>query len=147
MEYMTTGDKGPVCSIAGLLLFGLRPKKFLSQAGIEWAVFPGTEKDYDTRDRATLDDPLVALWDRQGEQREDGLLDLLLNKLSQHSSREQLSKDGLTRTIQWDFAPEAVREAIINACIHRDWTRPSDIEVALYCDRLEVISPGPLPTA
>jgi ATP-dependent DNA helicase RecG len=106
---------------------------------------PGTAKDYDTRDRASLDGPLVALWDKLGEQREDGLLDLLLNKIRQHASREQLSKDGLTRIILWDFAPEAVRESIINACIHRDWTRPSDIEVALYSDRLEVISPGPLP--
>lgn len=147
MEYMTNGDKGPVCSIAGILLFGLRPKKYLAQAGIEWVVFPGQDKDYDTRDRATLDGPLVALWDKQGEQREEGLFDLLLNKIRQHASREQLSKDGLTRTIQWDFAPEAVREAIINACIHRDWTRPSDVEIALYCDRLEVISPGPLPNS
>ena len=147
MEYMAGGEKGPVCSIAGLLLFGRRPKKYLSQAGIEWIVFPGTEKDYDTRDRVTLDGPLVALWDKQGEQIEDGLLDMLLQKIRQHASRELLSKDGLTRKIQWDFAPEALREATINACIHRDWTRPSDIEAALYADRLEIVSPGSLPNS
>ena len=145
LEFMAAGDKGPACSIAGLVLFGRRPKRYLSQAGIEWVVFPGNEKNYDTRDRATLDGPLVALWDRQGEQIEEGLLDLLLNKIRQHASREQLSKDGLTRTVVWDFAPEAIRETIINACVHRDWTRPSDIEAALYQDRLEIISPGPLP--
>ena len=147
MEYMAAGEKGPVCSIAGLLLFGRRPKKYLAQAGIEWVVFPGTEKDYDTRDRATLDGPLVALWDKQGEQIEDGLLDMLLNKIRQHASREHLPEGGLTRKIQWDFSPEALREAAINACIHRDWTRPSDIEAALYRDRLEIVSPGPLPNS
>ena len=147
MEYMATGDKGPVCSIAGLLLFGRRPRKYLPQAGIEWVVFPGKEKDYDTRDRATLDGPLAALWDKNGEQIEDGLLDLLFNRIRQHTSQEKLLENNLTRIIQWDFAPEAVREAVINACIHRDWTRPSDIEVSLYNDRLEIVSPGALPNS
>ena len=147
MEYMATGDKGPVCSIAGLLLFGRRPRKYLPQAGIEWVVFPGKEKDYDTRDRATLDGPLAALWDKNGEQIEDGLLDLLFNRIRQHTSQEKLLENNLTRIIQWDFAPEAVREAVINACIHRDWTRPSDIEVSLYNDRLEIVSPGSLPNS
>ena len=33
---------------------------------------------------------------------------------------------------------------MINALVHRDWTRSVDIEVGLYEDRLEVISPGGL---
>ncbi|MDM8524546.1 ATP-binding protein [Desulfococcaceae bacterium HSG8] len=146
MEYMTEHENtGALCTIAGLVLFGRRPRKFLRQAGLEWTVFPGIEKDYDTRDRATLDKPLVALWDSQGEPAEDGLLELLMSKVRQHASREELAQNQLTRTIQWDFSPEAVREAAINAFVHRDWTRPSDVEVALYSDRMEVISPGPLP--
>ena len=41
---------------------------------------------------------------------------------------------------------EAVREAVVNALVHRDYLMGStDIELALYADRLEVISPGRLP--
>ncbi|GEM_PF-6099225 len=71
------GDK-PLCTVAGLVLFGRGPKRFLTQAGLEWA---GNEKDYDTKDRALLDGPLVGLWDEFGEQTEDGLLDLLMSKV------------------------------------------------------------------
>ncbi|QTA91967.1 RNA-binding domain-containing protein [Desulfonema magnum] len=146
MEYMTVHEgSDPLCTIAGLLLFGHRPGRFLRQAGLEWVVFPGTEKDYDTRDRASLDGPLVALWDEHGEQTEQGLLELLMSKVRQHASREKLAENQLTRMIEWDFAPEAVREAVINAFVHRDWTRPADVEISLYSDRMEVISPGPLP--
>lgn len=145
LEYMSDQKEPPPCTIGGLLLFGRKPKRFLLQAGVEWVVFPEREKDYDTRDRATLDGPLVALWDHQGEQIEDGLLDMLMSKVRQHASREELAENHLTRVLRWDFAPEAVREAIINAFTHRDWTRPTDIEVSLYRDRMEIISPGALP--
>ena len=37
---------------------------------------------------------------------------------------------------------EAVREVMINALAHRDWTRFVDIEITSYSNRLEVISPG-----
>ena len=39
---------------------------------------------------------------------------------------------------------EAIREIVINALVHRDWTRSVDIEVGFYEDRMEVISPGGL---
>jgi ATP-dependent DNA helicase RecG len=41
---------------------------------------------------------------------------------------------------------DAVREAVVNAVAHRDYAREgTDIEVSLYSDRLEVVSPGRLP--
>ncbi len=39
------GDE-PVCTIAGLLLFGYRPRRYLRQAGIRLMVFEGKDKDY-----------------------------------------------------------------------------------------------------
>ncbi len=146
MELMTDGGGDePRCTIAGLVLFGRKPRKHLHQAGIEWVVFTGTEKGYDTLDRATLDGPLVGLWDEMGEQIEDGILEGAMGKLRQHASREGLSENFLTRRITWDYAPEAVREALLNAFAHRDWTRPTDVEAALFTDRLEIVSPGALP--
>ena len=145
MEYMTeTGATGVVATIAGLILFGRNPKRYLYQAGLSWTVFPSLEKDYNAKDRATLDAPLVALWDKTG-QVEDGLLDLVISKMRQHASKEVLAENHLTRKIVWDFDQGAVREALINAFVHRDWTRPTDIEMSLFSDRLEIVSPGALP--
>ena len=146
MEYMTKPDSTPpVCTIAGLVLFGRQPKRYLYQAGLMWSVFAGRDKDYDARDRATLDGPLVGLWDDRGLLQEDGLLDMVMSKVRQHASREGLGDNYLTRKVTWDFSPEAVREAVLNAFAHRDWSRPADIEVSLYENRMEIVSPGALP--
>jgi ATP-dependent DNA helicase RecG len=40
---------------------------------------------------------------------------------------------------------DALREAIVNALIHRKYSIPGPIKVALYDDRLEVFSPGAFP--
>ncbi len=36
---------------------------------------------------------------------------------------------------------------MVNALAHRDWTRFVDIEIGIYSDKLEVISPGALPNS
>ena len=41
---------------------------------------------------------------------------------------------------------EAFREAIANAIIHRDWDVNSYIQIAMHADRIEIMSPGGLPT-
>jgi len=45
----------------------------------------------------------------------------------------------------WDYPLEAIRESIINAVCHRDYTMPSNTEVRIYDDRLTIWSPGSLP--
>ena len=45
----------------------------------------------------------------------------------------------------WEYPLEALREAVINAVCHRDYTAPSNTEVRIYDDRLIVWSPGGLP--
>jgi ATP-dependent DNA helicase RecG len=47
----------------------------------------------------------------------------------------------------WFYPYEALRELLINALAHRDWSRFVDVEIAGYRDRLEIISPGSLPNA
>ena len=41
---------------------------------------------------------------------------------------------------------EAFREAIANALIHREWDVDSHIRVSMFDDRIEVVSPGGLPS-
>ncbi len=45
----------------------------------------------------------------------------------------------------WDYPLEAIRESIINAVCHRDYTMPSNTEVRIYDDRLAIWNPGGLP--
>lgn len=50
----------------------------------------------------------------------------------------------MSREWRWRYPFEAVREAVVNAVTHRDWTRYEEIEVVGYADRMEIPSPGAL---
>ena len=50
------------------------------------------------------------------------------------------------RQDRWEYPLEAIREALTNAVVHRDYAiQGSDIKVAIFDDMLEITSPGPLP--
>jgi len=50
------------------------------------------------------------------------------------------------RKDRWEYPLEAIREAVVNAIIHRDYSfTGKDIKVAIFDDMLEITSPGPLP--
>lgn len=53
---------------------------------------------------------------------------------------------GLQRTDTLEIPEAALREALINAVIHRDYTNPGrDIKVGIYDDLVNIVSPGGLP--
>lgn len=160
-------DRGRVMpSVGGLLLFGLRPKRFLPQSGITAVAYTGTEKDYDAKaGPRTLRGPIVSLFPDatlrggmpgglsmpRGFSEADGAVETgiiaeALDFVRRNSEvRAWIHPDG-TRRERWDYPLEAVREALVNAVAHRDYgITVVDIELALYADRLEVISPGRLP--
>lgn len=57
---LTAEDRGrSMPSAGGLLLFGLKPNRFLPQSGISAVAYSGTDKDYDAKARATLRGPVV----------------------------------------------------------------------------------------
>jgi len=139
----------PAASIAGLMLFGYLPRKFLRQAGIGVMVFNGPDKDYQAQLDETLDGPMVGRWKKTGDEVRrlitPGVIEDFLRMIRPYISEETgVIEDQLRRDRIWRYPVEAVREVIVNALAHRDWTRSVDIEVAVYSDRLEVISPGAL---
>ena len=149
LGFMTeTGVATPVCTIAGLVLFGRTPRHFLRQAGVRWMAFNGRDKSYQALDDTILDGPLVGRFDSQGGSRElieRGLIEDLMDRMQPFISvEEEKLAEGLRRQRTWRYPPEALREAIINALAHRDWTRALEVEVVSYTDRLEVLSPGAL---
>ncbi|NKJ47218.1 transcriptional regulator [Burkholderia sp. SG-MS1] len=150
LGFMVGRPDGPaVCTIAGLVLFGRSPRRCLRYAGIRWMSFAGDTKDYQAQDDTVLDGPLVALWEgAPGAGRhivEDGLLERLIDRMRPFISEEGREiNDGLRRESTYRYPSDAVREAILNALVHRDWTRSMEVEVVNYSDRLEVTSPGAL---
>jgi len=136
----------PVCSAAGLLLFGKNPNRLLPQAGITAVAYKGVEKEYATPQR--IRGPLLGRFAEVGGQLEllePGVIDRAMLFVERYASdTEEL--DGAVRVERWHYPREAVREAIVNAVAHRDYLLgATDIELAIYANRLEIISPGRLP--
>jgi len=44
-----------------------------------------------------------------------------------------------------EYPPEAIWEIVVNAVIHRDYSVSDDVQVLIYDNRIEVLSPGKLP--
>ncbi len=47
--------------------------------------------------------------------------------------------------VAYELPPDVVREAIVNAVAHRDYTSNGSVQVMLFADRLEIWNPGTLP--
>lgn len=132
-------------SVAGLLLFGENPNRRLPQAGITAVAFAGAEKGYDTVDEERIRGPLASLVSKRGAVQEKGVIDHAVDFAQRNMGSTAWLESGRRRRKK-AFPPDAVREAVVNAVVHRDYAREgTDIEVSLYDDRLEVISPGRLP--
>ena len=137
-------DAAPV-TVAGLLLFGTNPSRFLPQSGIDAAAYAGSEKDYAARERAEMRGPLVPLFGAEGIL-ESGLVERAVEFVRRNTTVSAFLEDGARRVEQWTYPEEAVREAVVNALVHRDYLLSgTTIEISIYEDRLEIISPGRLP--
>ena len=132
------------CAYAGIVLFAREPRRRMPQAGIRLLMFPGTDMDYDATLDEVLDIPFVGLKERREKDFiEQSLPNRVLSYLQPHISKERL--EGMQRRRHWDYPTEVIRELLVNAFAHRDWTRPTDVQLSVFADRLEVHSPGSLP--
>ncbi len=117
---------------AGLLLFGKEPQKWLPQAEITVARYTGMYMT-DAFSRADIKGALP----EQARRAEAFVL-------------ENISKDvhidALQRDEKYLYPLTAVREVIVNALAHRDYSiRGDQIRLLLFANRLECYSPGRLP--
>ena len=142
-EFLAEDDPQPG-TVAGLVLFGNNPSRFLPQAKIDAAAYFGSVKDYAAKERRTLRGPLVSLKGVDGSVLEPGLVEQAVEFVRRNIQTVHL-EGGIRRQERWDYPVEVVREVIVNAVVHRDYLlSSSDIELSVYSDRLEVISPGRL---
>ena len=146
-EIMVEGDYEDYVTVSGMLLFGKNPNRFLRQAGIDAVAFPGTEKDYAMKERTSLRGAMTPLFNKAGDMLvEPGLVEQAVYFIRRNTRVIAVLEDGARRVEKWTYPEDAIREAIVNALIHRDYfLGNTDIELAIYSDRLEIISPGRLP--
>ncbi len=141
-------EPGGLCTVAGLVLFGKRPRQYLKQAGLRVFVFNGEDKEYEARLDLIIDAPIVGRWDiaKSGKNIiDEGLIEKFIAQIEPFISKEPNKVDeNFRRKREWFYPFDAVREVLVNALAHRDWTRFVDIEIGVYSNRMEVISPGTL---
>lgn len=117
---------------AGMLLFARRVEARYPQAELTLVHYKGRDMA-DAFEREDVRDTLVEAV-RRAER-----------WLMEHM-RKGSRMVGLERQDWSQFPPGAVREALVNAVAHRDYSvRGEGIRVSLFSDRLEVYSPGRLP--
>ena len=56
-----------------------------------------------------------------------------------------LVPEKVQREERYEYPPDAIREAIVNAVVHRDYGSPSKVQVRIFDNRIEIWSPGTLP--
>ena len=126
-------------TLAGLLALGTYPQEFFPRLNVTFTCYPGLTKD-DTLggrrflDSATLVGPIPAIID-------DAEAAVARN------ARTGALVEGSYRRDVPDYPPIAVREAVANALMHRDYSEEgcaTPVFVDLYRDRMEVINPGGL---
>lgn len=126
-------------TVAGLLLFGEYPAAFLPQARVRVLRFDGTKMETGENLNITKDVTF------------DGSIPKIVNSafaLISGMLREFqfLGHDGVFQTVP-EYPEFAWFEGLVNAVTHRDYSFAGDyIRVSMYDDRLEILSPGKLPS-
>ncbi len=116
---------------AAVLLFGSDEKTFLSQASVHCGRFKGSRTNI-------LDDVML----------EGDLINQVeeaMDFIKKHISVRYEFTGEARRKEVWEYPLDALREAVINAIVHRDYTINSTVYVEVYDGRIEIVSPGRLP--
>ena len=124
--------QGYRASVAGVLMCNDRPNDYLYNSFIQTVYYSSKEKDanyqIDAKDfRGPLDQQIVDAFK-------------FVERYNQVSARKEIG-----RTDRSQYSMRAVFEAVVNAVVHRDYSKAgSKIRLFMFTDRLELYSPGAL---
>lgn len=113
---------------AGILLFGKRPQHFFSEAMIICSHFKGIEG----REAIASTDCTGTLFEQF-----ECAYEFILSRLS-----KSFVIKGPRREEKLEIPAEAIREALLNLIVHRNYHYNSPGKIAIYRDRIEFFSPG-----
>lgn len=138
MKVLVGAENELVPSLAGLLSLGSYPQQFFPQLNLTFVVYPTVQAGVPGPgferflDNASFDGPVSEMVD-------GALLRLRRNM------RVRSVIPGLGRHDVWEYPETALREAIVNALVHRDLSHGSlstPAQIEMYPDRLTVRNPG-----
>jgi ATP-dependent DNA helicase RecG len=132
---MTSVDEAQRLTVAGLLVFGREPQRFMPQSRITAVRFLGEDTAADRLKPQELSGTLPQLVQQAGEYVK--LYNGVYSQIEGFVRRER------------PFCPEEVlREVVVNAVAHRDYSiAGSQIRLFFFDNHLEVRSPGRLPNS
>ena len=115
---------------AACLLFADRPERYVSGAWVKIGFF-------------VTDDDLLYQDEVHGSlfEQAESTLELLLTKYL----RAYISYEGLQRKETFLFPDGALREALLNAIVHKDYSTGVPIQISVYHDKIVMWNPGHLP--
>jgi len=114
---------------AGLLLFGREPHRFFISAKTRVGRF---------KTSTTILDTVIAEGNLFNQ------LERTVEAIKKHLN-VRFEIKGIERRDVWDYPIEAIREAVINAIIHKDYLSTAEIQIKVYNDRIWMWNPGKLP--
>ncbi|MCK9160940.1 MAG: putative DNA binding domain-containing protein [Bacteroidaceae bacterium] len=115
---------------AAILLFHPDPEKFVSGAYVKIGFF---RTDSDLLFQDVINGNLF--------EQVEKTMDLLLTKYT----KALISYEGLTRVETYEYPKDALREALLNAVAHKDYTGPYPIQISVYPDKIMIWNYGQLP--
>lgn len=119
---------------AAILLFGVKPQKFMPTAEIKCMHYHGTviAKPIPSHQIFT-----GSLFDQA-----DQATDFILSKINRIVPPRDSAPVSETK---YEIPKEVIEEAVVNAVAHRDYTSAASVQVSVFSDRVEVRNPGSLP--
>lgn len=132
-DILAEGDDARVTTVGGLLLFGKIPQRRLPQAAMLFAVFNGLDLTADLVDKKEITGTLPEQIDHT-----TALVELFIPRPS--------VINGLLREEYVAIPKKVIRECLVNAACHRDYSIANQkITVYKFTNRVEITSPGSLP--
>jgi ATP-dependent DNA helicase RecG len=131
---------GLVPTVGGLLALSQYPQQFFPQLNVTFVVVPATSKDTIPADgprfldNRTIGGPIPVMVAET--------VKAIVRNMATHAR-----VTGVGREDSYDYPVEALREAVTNALMHRDYSpyaRGTQVQVEMYSDRLVVRNPGGL---
>ena len=138
---VTAGEDGTLRpTLAGLLCLGSYPQQFLPQLFASFVALPGLSLGDAMEDGTRFFDNVSC----------DGTIPQVLEAVllaARRNMRTAAVVRGAGREDRFDYPVEVIRELVVNALLHRDYSagsRGTQIQVELYPNRLVIKSPGGL---
>lgn len=128
-------DDGRLLNPAALL-FGKRPQKFFITSEVKCAQFYADRVSKPMADHQIYTGDVFELVDQATR--------FVMTHISNWVGTRETGDTAEVPT-KFELPYDAVKEAIVNAVVHRDYTSNASVQVMLFKDRLEVWSPGGLP--